>query len=184
MSYKKKRKEKNQTNIYKIDKQRFNRSSLVNLNKNLKISLLNGQKLNYKSFEIYFEKFRGRRNRRSRNNRAKSYSSLEKKKSGKKRKRGEERGERIEDCFENLSRAIHLGRDEFRQGGHRLDRMSMSGVVNFIGHRASPIRAFSHRWTRAPWSETFSPRCYIKARGPGGHHETDPRYLGEYCTLR
>lgn len=66
MSYKKKRKEKNQTNIYKIDKQRFNRSNLVNLNKNLKISLLNGQKLNYKSFEIYFEKVRGRRNRRSR----------------------------------------------------------------------------------------------------------------------
>lgn len=78
--------------MYKIDKQRFNRSNLVNLNKNLKISLLNGQKLNYKSFEIYFEKVRGRRNRRSRNNRAKSYSSLEKKKSGKKRKRGEERG--------------------------------------------------------------------------------------------
>lgn len=91
MSYKKKRKEKNQTNIYKIDKQRFNRSSLVNLNKNLKISLLNGQKLNYKSFEIYFEKVRGRRNRRSRNNRAKSYSSLEKKKSGKKEKE-EKRG--------------------------------------------------------------------------------------------
>lgn len=66
MSYKKKRKEKNQTNIYKIDKQRFNRSSLVNLNKNLKIFLLNGQKLNYKSFEIYFEKVRGRRNRRFR----------------------------------------------------------------------------------------------------------------------
>lgn len=88
---KKKRKEKNQTNIYKIDKQRFNRSSLVNLNKNLKISLLNGQKLNYKSFEIYFEKVRGRRNRRSRNNRAKSYSSLEKKKSGKKEKE-EKRG--------------------------------------------------------------------------------------------
>lgn len=91
MSYKKKRKEKNQTNIYKIDKQRFNRSNLVNLNKNLKIFLLNGQKLNYKSFEIYFEKVRGRRNRRSRNNRAKSYSSLEKKKSGKKEKE-EKRG--------------------------------------------------------------------------------------------
>lgn len=91
MSYKKKRKEKNQTNMYKIDKQRFNRSNLVNLNKNLKISLLNGQKLNYKSFEIYFEKVRGRRNRRSRNNRAKSYSSLEKKKSGKKEKE-EKRG--------------------------------------------------------------------------------------------
>lgn len=30
--------------MYKIDKQRFNRSNLVNLNKNLKISLLNGQK--------------------------------------------------------------------------------------------------------------------------------------------
>lgn len=91
MSYKKKRKEKNQTNMYKIDKQRFNRSNLVNLNKNLKISLLNGQKLNYKSFEIYFEKVRGHRNRRSRNNRAKSYSSLEKKKSGKKEKE-EKRG--------------------------------------------------------------------------------------------
>lgn len=77
--------------MYKIDKQRFNRSNLVNLNKNLKISLLNGQKLNYKSFEIYFEKVRGRRNRRSRNNRAKSYSSLEKKKSGKKEKE-EKRG--------------------------------------------------------------------------------------------
>lgn len=88
---KKKRKEKNQTNIYKIDKQRFNRSSFVNLNKNLKISLLNGQKLNYKSFEIYFEKVRGRRNRRSRNNCAKSYSNLEKKKSGKKEKE-EKRG--------------------------------------------------------------------------------------------
>lgn len=92
MSYKKKRKEKNQTNIYKIDKQRFNRSSLVNLNKNLKIFLLNGQKLNYKSFEIYFEKVRGRRNRRSRNNRAKSYSSLEKKKAEKKKKRRREGG--------------------------------------------------------------------------------------------
>lgn len=77
--------------MYKIDKQRFNRSNLVNLNKNLKIFLLNGQKLNYKSFEIYFEKVRGRRNRRSRNNRAKSYSSLEKKKSGKKEKE-EKRG--------------------------------------------------------------------------------------------
>lgn len=77
--------------MYKIDKQRFNRSNLVNLNKNLKISLLNGQKLNYKSFEIYFEKVRGRRNRRSRNNCAKSYSSLEKKKSGKKEKE-EKRG--------------------------------------------------------------------------------------------
>lgn len=77
--------------MYKIDKQRFNRSNLVNLNKNFKISLLNGQKLNYKSFEIYFEKVRGRRNRRSRNNRAKSYSSLEKKKSGKKEKE-EKRG--------------------------------------------------------------------------------------------
>lgn len=77
--------------MYKIDKQRFNRSNLVNLNKNFKISLLNGQKLNYKSFEIYFEKVRGRRNRRSRNNHAKSYSSLEKKKSGKKEKE-EKRG--------------------------------------------------------------------------------------------
>lgn len=108
----------------------------------------------------------------------------------KKKRRRREKGRKNRRLFrENLSRVIHLGGDEFRRGeeegrGHRLDRMSMSGVVNFIGHRASPIRAFSHRWTRAPWSETFSPRCYIKARGRGGHHETDPRYLGECCTLR
>lgn len=94
MSYKKKRKEKNQTNIYKIDKQRFNRSNLVNLNKNLKISLLNGQKLNYKSFEIYFEKVRGRRNRRSCKctTTQKVILVWRRKKAGKKKKRRREGG--------------------------------------------------------------------------------------------
>lgn len=173
--------------MYKIDKQRFNRSNLVNLNKNLKISVLNGQKLNYKSFEIYFEKVRGRRNRRSRKctTTQKVILVWRRKKAGKKKKRRRERGKNRR-LFRKFIAGHPFGERRIPTGTecHRLDRMSMSGVVNFIGHRASPIRAFSHRWTRAPWSETFSPRCYIKARGPGGHHETDPRYLGEYCTLR
>lgn len=119
---KKKRKEKNQTNIYKIDKQRFNRSNLVNLNKNLKISLLNGQKLNYKSFEIYFEKVRGRRNRRSRNNHAKSYSSLEKKKSGKK-----EKEEKREGKESKIVSKIYRGSSIWGETNSDRDRMSSIG---------------------------------------------------------
>lgn len=125
------------------------------------------------TFEVYFEIVR---------NRAKSSSNLEKKKKREKKKREREKESKI--VLENVSWVMWDWGKTNSDRAIRLDRMSMSGVVNFIGHRAFPIRAFSHRWTRAPWSETFSPRCYIKARGRSGHHETDPRYLGEYCTLR
>lgn len=67
----------------------------------------------------------------------------EKKKSGKKKKEKKKRKrKRIEDRFRKC--IVDWGKTNSDRA-IRLDRMSMSGVVNFIGHRAFPIRAFSHR---------------------------------------
>lgn len=55
------------------------------------------------TFEVYFEKVRGRRNRRSRNNRAKSSSGEEKKRQKKREKRRREREKESKIVFENVS---------------------------------------------------------------------------------
>lgn len=65
------------------------------------------------TFEVYFEKVRGRRNRRSRNNRAKSSSGEEKKRKKKERKE-EEKEKKNRRSFSKMYRG--LGKDEFRQG--------------------------------------------------------------------